>query len=100
MVRHNLSEEVIHVHVGEPVEIAVRSGGANGYAWSVRCDPSTVDVVEHKRQPDRESFGGRGSESFVVQLTEKGRAELEFTLRAPWESEPEERHELVLDGSD
>lgn len=100
MVTHELSEGFIRVNVGEPVEIAVRSGGANGYAWSVRCDSDAVHVLDHRREPDARTFGGRGRESFVVQPTEKGRSALEFTLKAPWEPEAEEHHRFILDATD
>ena len=43
MDRHSLSEKTIPVHVGEQVEIAVPSGRANGYAWSVMSDSSMVE---------------------------------------------------------
>ena len=100
MVSYDLSEKIIPVHVGEQVEIAVPSGGANGYAWSVKSDSSVIEVIEHRRQPDMRSFGGRGKECFVVKLNERGRAELEFTLKAPWQSEAAERRQLVLDGNE
>ena len=73
MASHDLSEGIIPVHVGERVEIAVPPGGATGYVWSVTSDSPVVDVIEHRRQPDMRSFGGRGNESFIVQMNERGR---------------------------
>ena len=83
--------------MGEPIEIEVRSGGANGYVWTIAYDPSAVSLIEHKPQPNEHTFGGAGKESFVVQLNQRACAAIEFTLKRPWESDTHEQHQILLD---
>ena len=94
---HDLSEKIIHASVGEPIEIEVRSGGANGYLWVIAYDSSSVSLIEHKRQPCKHTLGGSGKESFVVQLNQPERVAIELTLKRPWEDDPEEQHHILLD---
>lgn len=94
---HHVNQKIIYASVGEPIEIEVRSGGANGYVWTIAYDTSAVSLIEHKRQPNKQTFGGSGKESFVIQLNQRARVAIELTLKAPWEDAAEEQHQLLLD---
>ena len=96
MTVHNISEEIIYASVGDPIEIEVRSGSANGYVWSIAYDSSSVLLIEHKRQPCKQTLGGSGKESFVVQLNQPERVAIELTLKRPGEDDPEEQQHVLL----
>ena len=96
MLTHEIIEGRVFVQEGEPVELKVRAPGATGYLWSLNCDTQQIEVVDHRRVPNVRTFGGRGEESFIVRLLKGNRAELQFTLKAPWEAEPQECRKVIL----
>ena len=97
MTVHNVSEKIIYASVGEPIEIEVRYGGANGNLWVIAYDASSVSLIERKRQPCKQTLGGSGKESFVVQVNQPERVAIELTLKRPWEDDPQEQHHILLD---
>ena len=90
----NKSED-IPARLGERVVIHVEGAGTTGYEWHLEPDEGAT-VVDHRIEPDGESFGAAGTESFIVELTAPHDTDLLLTLKAPWEEEPAEVHTVHL----
>lgn len=87
--------KVFKVDAGDPAEIRVKpnqnvaiemqGGGTTGYLWEIVEPPSGLTVHGHTVKPDLESFGGAGTDRFVVSADRKGSLQLEIALKRPWE---------------
>jgi len=89
-------DQSVQVHVGEEVTLEVSGANTTGYLWQLNADPSAVKVVEHQIVPDEESFGGSGTERFIVRPLSGGDAMVRLELKAPWEKEPVETHDVLM----
>lgn len=89
----------VRVAPGASVRVEVPAKGATGHVWTVDADPSEVRILDHTREPSRESFGGGGVEVFTVQPLREGRATVRFRLGAPWRKEAAETHDLSIEVS-
>ena len=96
-----LEERDLHasVHVGEPIEVQVPAKGATGNVWEAVVDSERVRIISHTKNPSEESFGGGGTEVFVLQPLTAGVSKVVFRLGAPWRKRPEEEYELSLEAT-
>lgn len=66
--------------------LTMDSYGDSGMGWSVDVVDGECVVLDHVVEPGT-SFGGRGTESFTVQVTGPS-CELKARLIAPWRTRP------------
>ncbi|HYP08300.1 MAG TPA: protease inhibitor I42 family protein [Bryobacteraceae bacterium] len=95
-MKHTLDEGVIRAHVGEPIEITVTGAGTTGYLWQVDTEHDKVRILRHQVNPNHESFGGMGEESFVLEPLRAGDSQVTFRLQRPWDGNTAEEHTLRL----
>lgn len=86
----------IEARTGEEITLEVSGANTTGYLWQLQTDSSAVEVVTHEVIPDNESFGGAGVERFIVKPVKAGDAVLHFQLKAPWEIDPVESHDVEV----
>ena len=78
----------IRAKKNQTVAIEVAGGGTTGYLWEIASPPSGLKVHEHTVQPDLESFGGSGTDRFVVSADQPGSLDIKLELKRPWEDSP------------
>lgn len=87
------------------VEVELPETPTSGYTWQLSGPPAAVREVARDysdAQPGlRQIAGGSGLRTFRLEVEERGRHELEFLLRRPWEETAIERRvvTLVIDDS-
>jgi predicted secreted protein len=86
--------QTVDTHPGEDVTLEVQGANTTGYLWRLNANPDVVLIVGHEVIPDEESFGGAGIERFVVRPLRSGDATIRLELKAPWETEPVESHDV------
>ena len=82
------------------VEIELPETPSTGYSWRLAVAPTAVrevgrDYREAPPSPDPIA-GGSGVRTFRLEVGERGRHELEFLLRRPWEETALERRIVTL----
>src|SRR3954471_14301697 len=94
-------EQVVDVHPHEELTIAVDQPGGTGYLWELDDGAGDYRIVEQRIEADEtpDTFGGTGTQVFVVEPLAEGATELVFRLKAPWSAEPEREHRLTLRSS-
>jgi predicted secreted protein len=88
--------ESVEVHPGEEVTLEVTGANTTGYLWHLNANPEAVEFVGHEVVADLENFGGAGIERFVVRLLCEGDSMVRLELKAPWETEPVEIHDVQV----
>ena len=78
----------IRVKRNQNIAIEVHGGGTTGYLWEVVGPPSGLKVHGHTVEPDLESFGGKGTDRFVVSASRQGSHEMKIELKRPWDRSP------------
>jgi predicted secreted protein len=86
----------VDVRAGEQVTLEVPGANTTGYLWHLDANPKAVEVLGHEIVADDSSFGGGGLERFVVRPLQEGPATVRLNLKAPWESEPVETHNVQV----
>ena len=91
-------EQVVDVHPQEELTIALDQPGGTGYLWELDEGAGDYRIVEQRIEADDspDTFGGTGTQVFVVEPLAEGTTELVFRLKAPWSAEPEREHRLTL----
>ena len=92
-----MGSRTIRSKVGEPVEINLRGAGATGHLWRLEADASEVDLVDRSVVAETMSFGGQGTETFIVRPRKPGHTRVKFVLQRPWEKQPVEIEEIELE---
>jgi len=86
----------VRVDANEQVTLEIAGAATTGYLWEVSLKSPAVELLEHRFQPNLESFGGAGLDRFVVRASKPGVQKLILALRAPWEREAIKEFELEL----
>ncbi len=87
-------EQSIEVPEGGEVTLEVSGANTTGYLWKLDANPEAVEIVGHEIIADENSFGGAGVERFTLKALRQGEATVRLELRAPWESDAAESHDV------
>jgi predicted secreted protein len=91
-------EPVVDIRPHERLTITLDQPGGTGYLWELEDNPTRYRVVDQKIQADEseDTFGGSGTQVFVVEPLVEGTTQLVFRLAAPWSSEAAREQRLVV----
>jgi predicted secreted protein len=78
--------------------ITLDQPGGTGYLWELEGDATRYRVVDQKIEADEseDTFGGSGTQVFVVEPLVEGTTHLVFRLAAPWSSEAAGERRLIV----
>jgi predicted secreted protein len=91
-------EPVVDIRPHERLTIRLDQPGGTGYLWQLEGDPSRYRVVDEDIQADEseDTFGGTGTQIFVVEPLVEGITHLVFRLAAPWSSDAAREQRLAV----
>lgn len=91
-------EPVVEIHPHERLTIRLDQPGGTGYLWRLEGDASRYRVVDQKIQADdsEDTFGGTGTQVFVLEPLVEGTTHLVFRLAAPWSSDAAREQRLAV----
>ncbi len=91
-------EAFVDTRPNEEVTISLEQPGGTGLLWQLATDAAKFRIVEERIVADDtpDSFGGTGSQVFVVEPLVEGVTELVFRLKAPWTDRPEREERLTM----
>jgi predicted secreted protein len=94
--RFDQSQSAIQVGPGDSFILELPSAPTTGYAWTLQSSGSKLHLVDESFEAASERMGAGGLQRFEFQAKEAGKVTLKFAHGRPWESEPDETHEVTV----
>ena len=81
--------------VGDRWNVKLKMPATSGYTWNIPIDRNWR--ILKKSQVAGTSFGGASTEVYTIEMLKPGKTTIAADLKRPWESEPIERLEIMVD---
>lgn len=93
-----MSDETIHVKVGQEFSVPLKTIATAGYIWKIESMPDGLRIVETKNEkPEGETRpGDPTTQVFRLRASQTGEHTLIFVLSRPWESQARETRKVVV----
>lgn len=100
-MRHELNEPasgaVVHLAVGDTLEVGLRQIGGTGYLWHLDALPGFLRLdADDLWGPGTSVAGAAGQRRFVLTALAEGDGTVELRLARPWEDEVEDRRTVEV----
>ncbi|MDQ7793642.1 MAG: protease inhibitor I42 family protein [bacterium] len=81
------ADGLVNLVPGQTITLTLEANPSTGYAWSVECDGTVVELIRQEYESRSNLPGAPGVESFTFRGVAPGRVDVAFNYRRNWEQE-------------